>query len=200
MFKFKIVLAGAKNVGKSSLIARFCDDTFNEKMKDTIGVAFKRKSLEITDFKQDTSVDLIIWDFAGEEKYRTLFPNYLKNAAGALVVYDITRKETLDDVENWVEIIEKHADDDVAKVLIGAKCDLEDQRAVSKKKAMDFCDTNDFCSDYIETSAKTGANVEEAFKTLTLKIIDNKNKECPGCGAFLAKNFKICKHCGVKLA
>ena len=82
MLKYKIILAGDKNVGKSSLIARFCDNTFNENMKDTIGVAFKRKNVDLKINNREISVELHIWDFGGEKKYRTLFPSYAHGASG----------------------------------------------------------------------------------------------------------------------
>ncbi len=195
MLKYKIVLAGAKDVGKSSLIARFCDNVFHEKTKSTIGVAFKRKKVNIN---EKLNIELHIWDFGGEEKYRTLFPSYCNGASAALILYDITDKETLKDVENWVKIIDKNAVENVIKVLIGSKIDLEDKGEVSfadaKKAGQEF---NCF-GEPIGTSSKTGENVENAFLNVSKEIIKRNLQLCKTCGEFFVKNLKFCNYCGAK--
>ena len=96
MLKYKIIIAGAKNVGKTSFIARFCDNVFNLETLATIGVDFKRKSITVTGSHKDISLELNIWDFAGEEKYRTLFPAYANGASAAFLLFDTTNKESLE--------------------------------------------------------------------------------------------------------
>ena len=194
MLKYKIVLAGAKDVGKSSLIARFCDNIFNENTMDTIGVAFKRKKINI-DGKVD--IDLNIWDFGGEEKYRDLFPSYVNGSAGALILYDTTRKETVDDINNWAQIIDSNQED-VVKIIIGTKIDLKDQRQISKQEALECSECHNCCGEPIETSAKTGENVEEAFLALAREIMRRKVRECKNCGEIYDKKLKYCNHCGEK--
>ncbi len=108
MLKYKIIVAGAKDVGKSSLINRYCDNVFNENTLETIGVAFKRKEFKL---KENLKIELNIWDFGGEEKYRILFPAYVNGASAALLLYDTTRKATLEDISNWVKIIDENAKD-----------------------------------------------------------------------------------------
>ena len=130
MLKYKIVLAGQVGVGKSSLIARFCDNIFHEQTKSTIGVAFKKKKVTV-DKKVD--LELNIWDFGGEERYRTLFPSYCHGASAAMIVYDTTNNDCLDDIENWVNIIDGNAQENVVKVLIGSKIDLKDKRVITKQ-------------------------------------------------------------------
>ena len=159
MLKFKIVLAGSKGVGKSSLITRYCDDIFNEKTMETIGVAFKRKSVNIN---ENLTVDLNIWDFGGEDKYRTLFPAYINGATAALLLYDTTDKSTLEDVKNWVQVIENNSKE-IIKVTIGTKIDLKEQCQISKTEALKMSEKFNCYGEPIGTSSKTGENVEKAF-------------------------------------
>jgi small GTP-binding protein len=200
MLKFKIVLAGSKHVGKSSLIARFCDDVFLEQSIDTIGVAFKRKVITANNFTTPVDADLVIWDFGGEEKYRILIPNYLNMAYGAVILFDLTRPETLLDVQNWWSIIKGNTDEELIPIIVGSKCDLVDERQISKKEIDDFIIENDMHCDYLETSAKTGENVELTFLTMTTRIINLRFQECIHCNEIVAKNLKICNYCGQDMA
>ena len=193
MLKYKIILSGAKNVGKSSLIARFCDNVFDESMMDTIGVAFKRKRIGLAD---DLSLDVNIWDMGGEEKYKALFPQYVKCATAALILYDTTRKETIDDINSWVEIVNEYASEDIIKVLIGTKIDLKDQREITKNEAEKHCEKQKWCADVIETSAKTGENVEGAFLNVANEIVKKYLQKCTSCGDYFSKKLKICTNCG----
>ena len=195
MLKYKIVLAGAKGVGKSSLIARFCDNVFYEKTKSTIGVAFKRKKVDVND---KLNIELHIWDFGGEERYRTLFPSYCNGASAALILYDITDKESLNDVKNWVNIIDKNASENVIKIMIGAKIDLEDQRVISIAEAKKASQRFDCLGDPLETSSKTGENVEKAFLRVSKEIINQNLQFCKSCSEFFVKNLKYCNYCGTK--
>ncbi len=193
MFKYKIILAGAKNVGKSSLISRYCDNVFNEDMMDTIGVAFKRKKIVLED---DLSLDVNIWDMGGEEKYKALFPSYVKGATAALILYDTTRKETIDDISSWVEIVDDYASEDIIKILIGTKIDLKDQRDITKKEAEKHSAEHNWSAEIIETSAKTGENVEEAFINVANQIVGIYFQKCSACGDYFSKKLKICSNCG----
>jgi len=193
MLKYKIILAGAKNVGKSSLIARYCDNVFNERMMDTIGVAFKRKRIKMTD---ELSLDVNIWDMGGEEKYKKLFPQYVKGATAALILYDTTNKETIDDVNSWVEIVNEYASEDIIKVLIGTKIDLKDKREITKIEAEKYCTKQNWCAEIIETSAKTGENVEDAFLNVANEIVKRNLQKCAGCGDYFSIKLKICNYCG----
>lgn len=193
--KYKVVLGGSKDVGKSSLIARFCDNVFDENMQDTIGVAFKRKIMKIQKEKQEMRIELNLWDFGGEERYRALFPSYVNGAVGALILYDTTRKETLNDINNWVDIIDTNQEN-VIKVVIGTKKDLKDQRQISKAYAEKITKGLNCHGDVLETSAKTGENVEEAFKCVAEEIIQQKLQECENCGEFFSKKLRHCNYCG----
>jgi len=195
MLKYKIILAGAKNVGKSSLIARYCDDVFNEKMKDTIGVAFKRKKVQID---ENLAIELNIWDFGGEEKYRILFPAYANGAAAALILYDTTNKQTLEEVRDLVELIDNSNKEAVIKIIIGTKIDLKDKYEVSKEDILNTCKEFKILG-FIETSSKTGENVEEAFLIVVKNIMNNNLRECKECKDYFSKKLKFCIYCGQKV-
>jgi small GTP-binding protein len=193
MLKYKIVLAGAKDVGKSSLIARFVDGTFSETMMDTIGVAFKRKKMIVDENKE---LDLTIWDFGGEEKYRFLFPSYVNGAAAALILFDITRKETLEDVQNWVNIVDENADENIVKILIATKIDLKEERQISIDDGKELCKKYGCYEEPLGTSSKTGENVEKAFRKAAEAIMNVRLQRCTSCGEIFAKKLKICNYCG----
>ncbi|MFX1587718.1 MAG: Rab family GTPase [Promethearchaeota archaeon] len=199
MLKYKIILAGDKDVGKSSLISRFCDNLFKEDMKATIGVDFKRKVIDLKGEHKDFSLDLNIWDFGGEEKYRTLFPSYANGAAAAMILFDTTNKKSLYDIENWIKIVDENALPNVVKIVIATKIDLKNMREVSKKDAKDFCKNYDWCKDFINTSSKTGENVEEAFLHVAREIAKENLQFCSSCGENFNRKLKHCQHCGEKV-
>ena len=192
MLKYKIVIAGSKDVGKSSLISRYCDNIFNENTKETIGVAFKRKSLNIND---NLTVELNIWDFGGEKKYRILFPAYINGASAALLLYDTTNRKSLDDIENWVKLIDENSTE-IIKVTIGTKIDLKEQRQVSMADAFEMSKKLKCYGEPIGTSSKTGENIETAFLNVSKAIMERELQECSQCGDFFSKRLKICNFCG----
>ncbi|MFX0005590.1 MAG: Rab family GTPase [Promethearchaeota archaeon] len=192
MLKYKICIAGSKGVGKSSLITRYVDDTFNEKSMKTIGVAFKRKEIKI---KENLSIELNIWDFGGEQKYRILFPAYVNGAAAALLLYDTTDKSSLDDIKNWVQIIDDNSKE-IIKITIGTKIDLKEQREISKAEAINISKKFNCYGDPIGTSSKTGENVNKAFQNVVEAIIEQKLHECKNCGEYFSKRLKYCNFCG----
>jgi small GTP-binding protein len=192
-------MAGAKDVGKSSLIARFCDNVFKEDMKATIGVDFKRKNITVQGSHKDISLELNIWDFAGEEKYRTLFPAYTQGASAAFILFDTTNKDTLDDIDNWIEIIDENAFPNIVKQIIATKIDLKGERQVSIKSAADYCKKYDWCESITSTSSKTGENVEKAFLAVVKKVIKRNLHTCTSCGEVFNKKLKNCQYCGAKV-
>ena len=117
-----------------------------------------------------------IWDTAGQERFKNITASYYRGGNGVLVVYDITERETFENLNTWLIEIEKNANKNVYKLLIGNKCDLEDKRQVTYQEGKDFADSNGM--KFIETSAKTASKVQEAFELLTSEIIkSNLNKE-----------------------
>ncbi|MFW9830112.1 MAG: Rab family GTPase [Candidatus Thorarchaeota archaeon] len=192
MLKYKICVAGSKGVGKSSLITRYVDDTFNEKSMKTIGVAFRRKKIKI---KEKLSIELNIWDFGGEEKYRILFPAYVNGASAALLLYDTTDKNSLNDIKNWVQIIDDNSKE-IIKVTIGTKTDLKEQREITKTEAVKISNEFNCYGEPIGTSSKTGDNVRKAFQNVVEAIIQQKLLECKNCGEFFSRKLKFCNFCG----
>ena len=196
MLKYKIVLAGQEKVGKSSLIARFCDNVFFDTMRSTIGVSFKRKKIQID---ANVMIEANIWDFGGEQKYRILFPAYVNGASAALILYDTTDKKSLEDVKNWIDIIDENADEKIVKVLIGAKNDLIDEKTVSFEEARSLSIEMNCSGEPIETSSKTGENVEQAFLNVAKEILKRVMQKCKGCGELFNKKLKICNYCGTSI-
>ena len=126
-YLFKLLLIGNSSVGKSSLLFRFVENVWDDSFVPTIGVDFKLKTLEVNGKK----VKLQIWDTAGQERFKNITASYYRGGNGVLVVYDITERESFDNLTSWLIEIEKNANKNVYKLLIGNKCDLEDKRKVT---------------------------------------------------------------------
>jgi Ras-related protein Rab-1A len=116
-----VLLIGNSGVGKSSLLVRFAEDIFTDNFMPTIGVDFKIKTVDV-DSKQ---IKLQIWDTAGQERFKTITSSYYKGAHGIIVVYDITDRESFSNIQTWMAEVEKHASDNISRILVGNKCDLE---------------------------------------------------------------------------
>ena len=159
IYLFKVVIMGERAVGKSSLIRRLCDGLFNENIQATLGVADRRKEIEILDRK----VTLHIWDTAGQEQFRGINRMYYRSASGAILVFDLTRLESFKKLESWLEEF-KEAVSDGELILVGSKLDLIDKREVPQDLARQFALRNNMA--YIETSAKQDQSVSEAFVKL----------------------------------
>lgn len=127
-FMFKILLVGNSAVGKSSLLMRFADDIFTDNFLPTIGVDFKIRTIE----SSGSIVKLQMWDTAGQEKFKTITSAYYKGAHGVILTYDITDRKSFVDLQNWLSEIDKYSKENVVKILVGNKNDLESQREVSK--------------------------------------------------------------------
>ena len=164
-FIFKVLLLGNSNVGKSSLFLRFVDDLWNDTFVPTIGVDFKIKTLEIDGKK----IKMQIWDTAGQERFKNIIASYYRGAHGILLLYDVTDRESFKNLSNWLIEIEKNANKNILKVLIGNKTDLEEKRIISYNQGKEFADT--YGLKYVETSAKKNLNVTEAFETLGREIM-----------------------------
>ena len=156
-YLFKYIIIGDTGVGKSCLLLQFTDKRFQPVHDLTIGVEFGARMVTV-DAKQ---IKLQIWDTAGQESFRSITRSYYRGAAGALLVYDITRRETFNHLANWLEDARQHANPNMTIMLIGNKSDLTHRRAVSTQEGEDFAKEHGLV--FMETSAKTAHNVEEAF-------------------------------------
>ena len=198
-FIFKVLLLGNSDVGKSSLLLRYVDSVWSDTFVPTIGVDFKVKTIEIDGKK----VKLQIWDTAGQERFRTVVSTYFRGAHGIFLIYDITNRDSFKNLENWLIEIEKNASENVLKILIGNKNDLEDERDIASDEGKAFANRNGM--QFIETSAKKNTNVNEAFETLGKLMIefnsqqkqamtqDKKDKKV--LGASSGKNLNTKKGC-----
>jgi small GTP-binding protein len=138
----------------------------------TLGVDFMMKAVDIDNIK----VKLQIWDFAGEERFRFLFPSYIKGANGAIFMYDITNYGSLAHVDDWFEIVNKEIKDDFPIMFVGGKTDLIHLKEVSTRKAMEVAHSKG-ADGFIECSSKTGENVHKIFQLLTKIIIKNMDPQ-----------------------
>eukprot|EP00123_Amoebidium_parasiticum_P001374 comp12448_c0_seq1/m.7370 comp12448_c0_seq1/g.7370 ORF comp12448_c0_seq1/g.7370 comp12448_c0_seq1/m.7370 type:complete len:212 (-) comp12448_c0_seq1:83-718(-) len=164
---FKLLLIGDSATGKSSMLMRFTEDTFDQELNATIGVDFKAKVMDI----DGKLVKLTIWDTAGQERFRTLTASYYRGAHGVIFVYDVTRRETFTNITAWLQELSHYATGgDVVKMLVGNKVDLTGQREVDRKEGEEMAMAHSML--FIEASAKTSVGVGQAFEELVHKILD----------------------------
>ena len=171
--KLKVCLAGEAAVGKTSLIRRFVDDTFDDRYLATMGARVTKRvlSLKMPGSSRQGHVDLTIWDIMGDTSVRELLKEaYFLGSQGILAVCDVTRPETLPDLKGWRKAVEKVAGQIPAYVLAN-KVDLVDEARLEESEVESFC--QEWGSPYILTSAKTGENVKEAFARLALMILES---------------------------
>lgn len=145
-----------------------------------------------------TEILLNIWDFAGEKKFRLLLPSYVSGASGALVLYDITNKDSLEDLHNWIKVITSVPNSPKTKIMIEAKIDLENQREVKHEDAKEVFNKYKFQGEIIGVSSKTGENVENVFEMLGRQILKNSLIKCSSCNKYYPLELKYCQYCGQK--
>ncbi|CAN4126973.1 unnamed protein product [Withania somnifera] len=163
-YLFKIVLIGDSAVGKSNLLARFSRDEFYPNSKSTIGVEFQTQKLDIN----GKEVKAQIWDTAGQERFRAVTSAYYRGAVGALLVYDISRRLTFDNIGRWLNELQTHSDMNVVAILVGNKSDLKDAREVTTAEGKSLAEAHGLF--FIETSALDSSNVAVAFQTVVKEI------------------------------
>lgn len=163
---FKLVLLGDSAVGKSCLVVRFVRDEFFEYEEPTIGAAFLTQTVQ--DPENRVTVKFEIWDTAGQERYRSLAPMYYRGAAAAIVVFDITKRDSFNGARSWVKELQKRGDMNVVIALAGNKCDQEPKRRVEFEEAQQYAKDNEII--FMETSAKENINVRNLFLEIAKKL------------------------------
>jgi len=166
-FLFKYIIIGDTGVGKSCLLLQFTDKRFQPIHDLTIGVEFGARSIQV----DNKTIKLQIWDTAGQESFRSITRSYYRGAAGALLVYDITRRDTFNHLSRWLEEARQNSHQDMVIMLIGNKSDLSQRRQVTAEEGEKFAKDNGMI--FSETSAKTAFHVEEAFIRTAQKIYEN---------------------------
>ena len=170
--KYKLIFLGDQSVGKSCILNRFMNDTFTEEYQATIGLDFQSKNVQI----DNQDIHLLLYDTAGQEKFRALIPMYTRDANIILLVYDVTSKDSFLHLSDWLKDLTNVKKEDVIFAVVGNKIDLDDRREVNSSEGENYAKEHDFI--FAEVSAKTGDGFSELFyKNLFEKI---RNKFRPG--------------------
>jgi len=171
-YQFKVIMLGNIAVGKTCLLSYFVDSLFKDNYTCTVGVDFKVKTVVLTN---NLKVDLQIWDTSGEERFRTITKQYYRDAAGIVLVFDVTNEKSFNDLTQWVDEIYSTGKRNVSIVLIGNKADLVSERVVSYERANQFASRKNI--EYYEASAKTGQQVEEIYIRLSANMVNIREEE-----------------------
>lgn len=162
--KYKLVFLGDQSVGKTSIITRFMYDKFDNTYQATIGIDFLSKTM----YLEDRTVRLQLWDTAGQERFRSLIPSYIRDSSVAVVVYDVTNRQSFLNTLRWIEEVRNERGSDVIIVLVGNKTDLVDKRQVSIEEG--DSKARDLAVIFIETSAKAGFNIKALFRKIAAAL------------------------------
>mmetsp|Transcript_22257 Transcript_22257/g.32514 ORF Transcript_22257/g.32514 Transcript_22257/m.32514 type:complete len:224 (-) Transcript_22257:456-1127(-) len=165
---FKLLMIGDAGVGKSSMLLRFTDDSFDEHIQSTIGVDFKVKHLDVSSKR----IKLTIWDTAGQERFRTLTSSYYRGAQGVVMVYDVTRRDSFENLEQWLKEVKLYSPNNgegVVKLLVGNKIDME--RQVPREEAEAWARSQGML--FLEASAKTRTGIKQCFMEVVQKIVED---------------------------
>ena len=171
LIKLKLIVVGNQGTGKSSILNRFVNETFDENYQATIGLDFHSKNITI----HDQDVRLIIYDTAGQEKFRSLIPMYIREAQIILFIYDISDKDSFDSIPKWIQQVNDVINKEVVFVLIGNKLDLESNRKVTFEEGKKLAEKSNYV--FQEVSAKTGENFEKLFEKQIFEAVYNKFKK-----------------------
>ncbi|XP_004487032.1 ras-related protein RABE1c-like [Cicer arietinum] len=200
-YLIKLLLIGDSGVGKSCLLLRFSDGSFTTNFITTLGIDYKNRAIQLDGKKMMIQV----WDTAGQERFRTITNTYYRGAMGVLLVYDVTDEFSFNNIKNWMHSIEQYASDNVNKILVGNKADMnERKRAVPTSKGQALAD--EYGIKFFETSAKTNLNVDKVFFSIVKDIkrrlddIDSKtppigiriNRQNQANGAWNAQKLACC--------
>ncbi|MFX1487924.1 MAG: Rab family GTPase [Promethearchaeota archaeon] len=166
-YAYKLILGGEGGVGKTSMVHRFVEDSFQTDYKSTIGTSIMKKECDFEGL--DSKVRFVLWDLAGQAQFKRVRQSYLANAEAGILVYDVTRKDTFDKIENWFNEI-KEVSKTISLILVANKIDLIESRVIPTEAGEGLAKKLNLS--YIETSAKTGENIDDAFKMLALQILN----------------------------
>jgi Ras-related protein Rab-6A len=162
--KIKVALIGDEATGKSAVITRYINDTFDPSYASTIGIDFSSKTV----VHEANTYRLQLWDTSGQERFRSLIPSYLRDSAVVLILFDITRQVTFESLDNWVQQVRETSGEEPTLFVVGNKAESEELRQVSMDAARAFCDKHK--AYYIEVSAQTGLNISTLFTTIIQKL------------------------------
>ena len=168
-YRFKVVMLGDGAVGKTAITTRFTQEFFDSDYKRTIGSDFAIKKIELPDI--DTNVTLQVWDLAGQPRFEVVRQGFYRGARGGLLVYDVTRRRTFLNIQNWKEECFKNVDREMPLIVVANKVDLTDSRIVSKEEGESWAKEHGHM--YVESSALTGKNVEESYVALCRTMIED---------------------------
>ncbi|MHA1988446.1 MAG: Rab family GTPase [Promethearchaeota archaeon] len=164
-FAFKICVFGDAAVGKTSLVNHYLTNEFHENIQATLGATIHIKFIEVENGK----ITLQIWDFGGHKNFMFLIPSYARGSSGAVFMFDLTRRESLEKLNDWLVEFSK-VSRNIPLILVGNKIDLERERICTKEEALNIMKSYNFVK-YIESSAKTGENIQLVFESLVLEIL-----------------------------
>jgi len=167
--KYKLVFLGDQSVGKTSIITRFMYDKFDNVYQATIGIDFLSKTM----YLEDRTVRLQLWDTAGQERFRSLIPSYIRDSSVAVVVYDVTNRQSFMNTMRWITEVRTERGSDVIIFLVGNKTDLVDKRQVSIEEG--DAKARELGVNFIETSAKAGLNVKALFRKVAAALPGMEN-------------------------
>lgn len=186
---YKLILGGDGAVGKTSIVKRFTENTFKKNYKATIGTSISKKECHFEGL--NSLVRFVIWDLAGQPQFKRIRPSYLANSGAGILVFDVTDRESFNNIKNWYREIRNDAPSNIFLILAGNKIDLKDQREVSHSEGKALAE--ELGISYIETSAKTGENINETFKMLALQLIQRfvKGEEIYKVITDSAKELKV---------
>ncbi|KAK8899975.1 hypothetical protein M9Y10_002298 [Tritrichomonas musculus] len=167
---YKVLIIGDSSVGKSCLLLQFSDQTFSDNYVSTIGVDFKIRTIDVN----GRQIKLQIWDTAGQERFQSITANYYHGSHAIAIVYDITSRQSFENVRKWITEVDRLANPQVCKLLVGNKADLQDKREVSKEDGQSLADGLGI--PFMETSAKTAYNVKDMFMSMCLAIQNRQGR------------------------
>ncbi|XP_043940541.1 ras-related protein Rab-3D [Protopterus annectens] len=179
---FKLLIIGNSSVGKTSFLFRYADDSFTSAFVSTVGIDFKVKTV----CRNEKRIKLQIWDTAGQERYRTITTAYYRGAMGFLLMYDITNQDSFHAVQDWATQIKTYSWDNAQVILVGNKCDLEDDRVVPAEEGKRLGVELGF--DFFEASAKDNINVKQTFEHLVGMICEKMNESLDASPSLVSNN------------